>query len=134
MINKIRKIFKNHRRYVKSRDDSQLLGNVNPSVVQDCSPFDRSDDLPIVPCGAIANSMFNGDCLNFTVYNYFKFHIISIFCFSDTFYLRKLSFNANNFLTVNQTVEFNFKGIAWDSDIKSKFRNPADYPKNIGTI
>ena len=54
--------YQNHRRYVKSRDDNQLLGEFNtPS--SDCFPFDVSGNRNIVPCGAIANSLFN-DTLN----------------------------------------------------------------------
>jgi hypothetical protein len=52
--------YQNHRRYVKSRDDNQLLGEFKEQVSSDCSPFDRDhDDRAIVPCGAIANSLFN---------------------------------------------------------------------------
>lgn len=50
--------YQNHRRYVKSRDDNQLLGEFG-SVSSDCAPFDRNGDKMIVPCGAIANSLFN---------------------------------------------------------------------------
>ncbi|XP_036172518.1 cell cycle control protein 50A isoform X2 [Myotis myotis] len=53
--------YQNHRRYVKSRDDSQLNGDptalLNPS--KECEPYRRNEDKPIAPCGAIANSMFN---------------------------------------------------------------------------
>ncbi|XP_015478221.1 cell cycle control protein 50A isoform X2 [Parus major] len=54
--------YQNHRRYVKSRDDSQLNGDnsslLNPS--KECEPYRTNEDKPIAPCGAIANSMFNG--------------------------------------------------------------------------
>lgn len=51
--------YQNHRRYVKSRDDNQLLGEFG-STTSDCAPFDLdSKGRPIVPCGAIANSLFN---------------------------------------------------------------------------
>lgn len=50
--------YQNHRRYVKSRDDNQLLGEFGePST--DCAPFNMDDGKAIVPCGAIANSLFN---------------------------------------------------------------------------
>uniref|UniRef100_A0A1A8B471 Cell cycle control protein 50A n=1 Tax=Nothobranchius furzeri TaxID=105023 RepID=A0A1A8B471_NOTFU len=53
--------YQNHRRYVKSRDDSQLNGNQeslkDPS--KECEPYAWSSSKPIAPCGAIANSMFN---------------------------------------------------------------------------
>ena len=52
-------------RYVESRDDNQLLGRdiANPS--DNCDPFSKAFDknlnetLPVVPCGVIANSLFN---------------------------------------------------------------------------
>lgn len=57
--------YQNHRRYVKSRDDNQLLGRLDQEPSRDCSPFAYANDTygiekPIAPCGAIANSMFNG--------------------------------------------------------------------------
>lgn len=53
--------YQNHRRYVKSRDDDQLLGKLSPNPSSDCHPF-RVDESgqPIAPCGAIANSLFSG--------------------------------------------------------------------------
>ncbi|XP_024293419.1 cell cycle control protein 50A isoform X2 [Oncorhynchus tshawytscha] len=53
--------YQNHRRYVKSRDDSQLNGDKTSlqSPSKECEPY-RSSDKPIAPCGAIANSLFNG--------------------------------------------------------------------------
>lgn len=55
--------YQNHRRYVKSRDDVQLLGKLSPVVSSDCYPYssDPKTSKPIAPCGAIANSMFNGN-------------------------------------------------------------------------
>jgi len=52
--------YQNHRRYVKSRDDYQLLGHLGePS--SDCEPFKTNgSNIPIAPCGAIANSLFSG--------------------------------------------------------------------------
>lgn len=53
--------YQNHRRYVKSRDDEQLLGRLSLTPSSDCTPFAYTDDgKPIAPCGAIANSLFNG--------------------------------------------------------------------------
>jgi len=71
--------YQNHRRYVKSRDDKQLLGKVSDTtkVNSDCSPFDKckkanneckngendtlADGTAFLPCGAIANSLFSDD-------------------------------------------------------------------------
>ena len=57
--------YQNHRRYVKSRSDKQLKGVklTSDTVPSDCAPFDKdNDNLVYAPCGAIANSMFNGRC------------------------------------------------------------------------
>lgn len=68
--------YQNHRRYVKSRDDHQLLGALG-DVSNECSPFDRvpvdtnrnvTDYKQVVPCGAIANSLFNGNFVEWVVY------------------------------------------------------------------
>ncbi|EFA10416.1 cell cycle control protein 50A isoform X1 [Tribolium castaneum] len=87
--------YQNHRRYVKSRDDNQLLGRLDPVPSSDCSPFDKIKDTPIAPCGAIANSLF-----------------------SDVLTLKKLEGNTW------KDVDLIRKGIAWDSDKNIKFRNP----------
>ena len=54
--------YQNHRRYVKSRDEKQLLGDIEKIPDDDCNPYEKVDgsDLHVVPCGAIANSLFNG--------------------------------------------------------------------------
>ncbi|XP_010877447.1 cell cycle control protein 50A [Esox lucius] len=91
--------YQNHRRYVKSRDDSQLNGDLsslkNPS--KECEPYRTSENKPIAPCGAIANSLFN-DTL-------------------DLYYI-----DPNGSRTAIPLVK---KGIAWWTDKHVKFRNPA---------
>ena len=53
--------YQNHRRYVKSRDDNQLLGSSMKTHSSNCSPFDKDSKGQLyAPCGAIANSLFNG--------------------------------------------------------------------------
>ncbi|XP_012165842.1 cell cycle control protein 50A isoform X2 [Bombus terrestris] len=59
--------YQNHRRYVKSRDDNQLLGKLSPDVSGDCEPFAYIGETPIVPCGAIANSLFSDDLTLFSL-------------------------------------------------------------------
>lgn len=55
--------YQNHRRYVKSRDDNQLKGEiVSRGSLDDCDPLidSRSDPNKVLhPCGLIANSFFN---------------------------------------------------------------------------
>ncbi|KAI7695222.1 Cell cycle control protein 50A [Sarcoptes scabiei] len=99
--------YQNHRRYVKSRDDYQLLGHIRSG--RECDPFaqrlDPKDGMmkPIVPCGAIANSLFN-----------------------DTFCLERIIVDANNNPTYRK-VPLLKTGIAWATD-KNKFKNPP-WPK-----
>ncbi|MBZ3882006.1 Cell cycle control protein 50A [Sciurus carolinensis] len=92
--------YQNHRRYVKSRDDSQLNGDrsalLNPS--KECEPYRRNEDKPIAPCGAIANSMFN-----------------------DTLELFLVANESDPTLTL---IPLKRKGIAWWTDKNVKFRNP----------
>ena len=101
--------YQNCRRYVKSRDDSQLLGDIGGSPSSDCDPFAKKGDKNIVPCGAIANSMFSDD-------------IILLKKDSDGNYenIPKLLIRT---------------GIAWDSDKKYKFKNPDDLAAlNVRTV
>ncbi|KAL5972472.1 ALA-interacting subunit 1 [Asimina triloba] len=58
--------YQNHRRYVKSRSDEQLLKPAKQSSTSTCEPEDKTaDGAPIVPCGLIAWSLFN-DTYTFT--------------------------------------------------------------------
>ncbi|XP_058032165.1 cell cycle control protein 50A isoform X2 [Ahaetulla prasina] len=98
--------YQNHRRYVKSRDDSQLNGN-NISLhkpSKECEPYHTSENKPIAPCGAIANSMFN-----------------------DT--LKLVHYDHNTSKPVN--ISLLRKGIAWWTDKNVKFRNPTGETNNL---
>jgi len=88
--------YQNHRRYVKSRDDKQLLGKPIDAPSSDCSPFDKdSKGQPFAPCGAIANSLFN-----------------------DTFALTDNDNSDDNEVKLLKT------NISWPSDKAKKFKNP----------
>lgn len=88
--------YQNHRRYVKSRDDNQLLGNPK-SISSECYPFDYDNEgRPIAPCGAIANSKFN-----------------------DTFDLK-----LDKFENRARNISLSKLGIAWSSDKRIRFQNP----------
>ena len=95
--------YQNHRRYVKSRDDKQLYGDLT-SQSDDCKPFLTE---PIeggkvyAPCGAIANSLFN-----------------------DTIKLEYCETDCDAGTSVWTEVGVTGKGIAWESDKEYKFRNP----------
>jgi len=112
--------FQNHRRYVESRDNTQLKGKLEeePTSCFDftygtgekrCSEKNGEGCKTIVPCGAIANSFFN-----------------------DAITLK----SKNNETGADwQEVKLNNTGIAWPSDKKYKFNNPAgaEECKNKGT-
>ena len=51
-------------RYVKSRSDNQLRHGLKHTE-SSCSPIERNNGLPVVPCGLIAWSLFN-DTYDFT--------------------------------------------------------------------
>lgn len=94
--------FQNYRNYGASKDAEQLSGDLDkftdPSA--DCSPyqFDNAGK-PIVPCGSIANSLFN-----------------------DTFKLYQIVNGAR------KEVPLDGKGIAWWTDYNVKYRNPSVTP------
>lgn len=94
--------YQNHRRYVISRDDKQLLGNINTEVDPECAPFDKpKNDIGkfYAPCGAIANSLFSDKII-------LKF--------------KKKTETKNKF----RPVQVSRKNIALDSDKGNKFKNP----------
>ncbi|VDK71984.1 unnamed protein product [Litomosoides sigmodontis] len=88
--------FQNHRRYMKSRSDSQLLGDLKANV-GDCEPYaylnTSSGWKTIAPCGAVANSMFND---SFTLYHGGS----------------------------NDSVPWTYKGVVWSIDKSRRYRNP----------
>ncbi|KAF7690439.1 cell cycle control protein 50A-like [Silurus meridionalis] len=100
--------YQNHRRYVKSRDDSQLNGDTSslkdPS--KECEPYRMIGKSPIAPCGAIANSMFN-----------------------DT--LELIYLDPNGTRNIIPLVK---KGIAWWTDKHVKFRNPGGSNSNLTAV
>ncbi|XDV43305.1 hypothetical protein PO909_011806 [Leuciscus waleckii] len=91
--------YQNFRKYGVSKDYYQLTGDTKSfkSPQESCSPFDfDSNKNVIVPCGAIANSMFND---TFELY-----HIIN---------------------GTKKQVPLDGKGISWWTDYNLKYRNPS---------
>lgn len=103
--------FQNQRAYGVSKDDYQLSGDTYyfTNIDSSCSPYKYdSNNKPIVPCGALANSMFN-----------------------DTFILYQIDNGTQ------KPVPLDGKGIAWWTDYNVKYRNPSVTPlKNAfnGTV
>ncbi|XP_042630496.1 LOW QUALITY PROTEIN: cell cycle control protein 50B-like [Cyprinus carpio] len=93
--------YQNFRRYGVSKDYNQLTGDTryfkSRSPEEDCSPYRMdSNNNPIVPCGAIANSIFN-----------------------DTFELYQI-INGTK-----KQVPLDGRGISWWTDYNIKYRNPS---------
>ncbi|KAK0419133.1 hypothetical protein QR680_013971 [Steinernema hermaphroditum] len=91
---RLENFYQNHRRYMESRSDEQLRGDLQVLGSKCKPPYDygHSNGTKIyAPCGAVANSMFN-----------------------DTF---KLFYNG-------QKVPLTYKGVVWEIDKEVKFRNP----------
>ncbi|EGG23050.1 hypothetical protein DFA_05180 [Cavenderia fasciculata] len=104
MYYRLENFYQNHRRYVKSRNDNQLRGEVVTSYdqLQDCEPYKSVGDSHdpnffYLPCGLIAKSMFN-----------------------DSFTVRQSG----------AVVPLQKEGIAWSSDKEKKFKNPP--PDTVG--
>ncbi|XP_037542495.1 transmembrane protein 30C [Nematolebias whitei] len=94
----LKNFHQNLRRYMDSRDDGQMVGRKNklknPSAY--CEPFARDQNgVPIAPCGAVANSMFN-----------------------DTFALTFHHSSGSVLVPLLRT------GLTWYTDKNVKYRNP----------
>ena len=110
--------YQNHRRYVKSRDDNQLLGKTD-RVATECQPYQKTSngsDIDLTPCGAIANSRFNGLWVPMDENTTEG----SLSLCLDTL---DLSFNGTLSVPVTNL------GIAWSTDKAVKFKNPPN-PQN----
>ena len=62
--------YQNHRRYLNSWDVDQLRGRDFTNPNSQCRPiteisYNESQEIPVVPCGLIANSWFNGNIIHF---------------------------------------------------------------------
>ena len=92
--------YQNHRRYVKSRDDTQLLGQMNSadaSKYTSCDPWIQNTAGSVyLPCGLIARSVFND---------------------TFTFFLNRTG--SVNRLSVNESPTIP----AWSTDVNFKFSN-----------
>ena len=102
----LKNFYQNHRRYVKSRDDNQLLGQSLSSLNSECKPYDSPNSSFIYgPCGAIANSLFN-----------------------DSFTLVYTGSGGSVPVSLINT------GIAWSSDKSVKFKNPSSWANVVKPV
>jgi len=107
--------YQNHRRYVKSRDDVQLLAGAADLVAKhsDCDPYDQLNQTAIAPCGAIANSLFND--------TFFVINCADGECSDPTFTNDQLL----NPAEIAGRIVTSGKDIAWTTDKTRKF-DPAE--------
>ncbi|KAF8078185.1 cell cycle control protein [Lyophyllum atratum] len=94
---KLTNFFQNHRRYVKSQNSDQLKGkfvSIKDLQDSDCKPLALIDNVPVYPCGLIANSLFN-----------------------DTF-SNPILLNPSGSDGPPEVYEFTSKGIAWSGEAK----------------
>eukprot|EP00658_Telonema_sp_P-2_P006804 TRINITY_DN12569_c0_g1_i4.p1 TRINITY_DN12569_c0_g1~~TRINITY_DN12569_c0_g1_i4.p1 ORF type:complete len:407 (-),score=108.70 TRINITY_DN12569_c0_g1_i4:183-1403(-) len=114
--------YQNHRRYVKSRNDDQLMSNSDATTTDQCSPIDKVDsgnsnnELAIYPCGLIAWSAFNdtlyaANQISTNVYEYYQNYLLR-----NTDGSGSCSSSSNcDFIPTTKN------GIAWSSDKDDKF-------------
>jgi hypothetical protein len=90
--------YQNHRRYVASRDNLQLAGELTSKTeMESCEPLIDSDDGRLLnPCGLIAGSYFT-DVIKFTQSNQ------------------------------NSNANMDVSGISWKSDREKKFKQPKGF-------
>ncbi|KAG6816939.1 hypothetical protein H0H87_001454 [Tephrocybe sp. NHM501043] len=99
---KLSNFFQNHRRYVKSLNSDQLKGKfVSAKDLEnsDCKPLALINNVPVYPCGLIANSLFN-----------------------DTFSSPVLQNPSGDSAT--EAYEFTSKGIAWPGEARKYVSAP----------
>eukprot|EP00300_Choanocystis_sp_HF-7_P024863 c26434_g1_i1.p1 GENE.c26434_g1_i1~~c26434_g1_i1.p1 ORF type:complete len:338 (+),score=65.89 c26434_g1_i1:66-1079(+) len=92
--------YQNHRRYVKSRSDAQLRGKPPTSY------SDLEDCTPLITHGARTPSQYYLPC-----------GLIAWSRFNDTLALRDAR--------TQSLIPMDTNGVAWESDLKKKFRNPS---------
>lgn len=113
--------YQNHRRYVKSRSDAQLRGDdVSLSSLKDsCDPLWEKDGQVLNPCGLIANSMFNGAAT------------CGLPRPAPPPPLNRAAPPPPDVFTPAKSANVRLleHGIAWDSDVKTKFNNPEEFSK-----
>ena len=134
MYYKLTHFYQNHRRYAKSRSDSQLRGTeVSSSSMSDAEPltipgdYIGAKDVPLSvngvntsynsfvynPAGLVAWSMFND---TFALYRV-ESGVRTLLCDSTMFDV------ATN-LPTNSNMTCKKQGIAWDSDVSAKYKQP----------
>ena len=102
----IRGFYQNQRTYVNSRDDAQLLGATEQTRLgmEACEPLEKLGDITLNPCGLVANTLFN-----------------------DVFTLTTDGDSPPAVDADGVPLAMIEEGIAWQSDIEFKFRQPEGF-------
>jgi hypothetical protein len=106
----------NYRKYIESRDDYQLTGTVYDDKVKqaslsasNCDPINKLGNTVINPCGLIANTFFNDK-----------------FTLGDD-----ATTSAPPVDNLGQNLILREDGIAWQSDLKYRFKMPNGYEQQL---
>lgn len=116
MYYKLTNYYQNHRRYVQSYNSDQFKGDpVSASTLDggECDPLSKRDNLPIYPCGLIANSVFNGMQLLFLFSSIGQ--LIDLRS-ADTFSVPTLIQAADSTATTSQVYNMTDRGITWPEE------------------
>lgn len=124
--------YQNHRRYVKSRSNPQLLGtDMTVDELGDCEPIVTNADIeryysiggepldmdaPAFPCGLVAKSFFND------TYSLYKIETSSVIDETET----SDDLEVGRLLTVEETYEeiaIDKTDVSWESDREYRFKN-----------
>lgn len=100
---------------------------------KECEPYAYHENKPIAPCGAIANSMFNGEsfscCVDILNFIEELLLINHLYFLTDTL---ELFYNDPNGTKV--PIPLTSTGIAWWTDKHVKFRNPGSNNPNLTAV
>lgn len=100
---------------------------------KECEPYAYYENKPVAPCGAIANSMFNGESLFLICSHVFFVRFKN--CFKRMHSLTdslELFYNDPNGTKI--PVPLTSTGIAWWTDKHVKFRNPGSNNPNLTAV
>ncbi|KAI6170240.1 hypothetical protein M3Y98_01219100 [Aphelenchoides besseyi] len=109
--------FQNHRRYIKSRSNPQLAGDIKYC----CQPYDyqkiNGTNIPIAPCGMIANSMFTGKQFNRILFSVQILFVV--YRYGDG--------------AARNRVPLTHRGVLANMEWKTRFKNPKTNGKDLCT-
>ena len=110
--------YQNHRRYVKSRSNAQLMGDwLSVGELDDCDPIKKNSDLKDSQQFSVSEREKDSDSAALVLDDAaFPCGLVAKSVFTDKFTLFKSNKDGTQF-------EINEKGIAWESDIEYKFKN-----------